>query len=192
MAREPKPASGPMFFESPAHWRAWLRKNHKAETSLLVGMRKVGSGTSTMTWSESVDEALCFSWIDGVRRSLGHEGYTIRFSARKKGSIWSRVNIAKVEALVGLERMRPAGLAAFQARSEQRSGIYSFEQKSAELDSGSRARFMKNRKAWAFFEKQAPSYRKRVAWWLSSARKPGTREVRLEKVIGLSALSKTL
>ncbi|HEY5227183.1 MAG TPA: YdeI/OmpD-associated family protein [Opitutaceae bacterium] len=182
----------PKYFRSPAEWRAWLEAHHGSETSLLVGMHKANSGRPSMTWSESVDEALCFGWIDGVRKSMGEESYTIRFSVRKAGSIWSRVNIAKARALIASGRIRPGGLGRFEGRSSDRSVVYSYEQRAAEMGEESRSRFMAHRAAWEFFERQPPSYRKRVAWWLSSAKKPATREARLAKVIDLSARMKCL
>lgn len=155
-------------------------------------MRKEKSGRASMTWSESVDEALCFGWIDGVRRSMGEEGYTIRFSVRRPHSIWSRVNIAKAETLISAGKMRPAGLAKYRARRTDRSVIYSYEQRSAEIDPELRKRFMAQRKAWAFFEGQAPSYRKTVAWWINSAKRAETREARLAKAIDFSARMKRI
>jgi uncharacterized protein YdeI (YjbR/CyaY-like superfamily) len=182
----------PLYFSSSADWRAWLEANHGKETSLVVGMHRAKSGKPSMTWSQSVDEALCFGWIDGVRKSAGDQGYTIRFSVRKPGSIWSRINIAKARELIASGRMRPAGLGKFEARRSDRSMVYSYEQRSAEMEGELRRRFMVHRKAWAFFEKQAPSYRKKVAWWVSSARKPETREARLAKAIDFSSRKKTL
>lgn len=171
---------------TPSLWRQWLQANHGTETAILVGMHKVGSGKPCMTWAESVDEALCFGWIDGVRRSIDATCYSIRFSARRKGSIWSRINIAKAEALIAAERMAPAGLEKFRSRSEARSSVYSFEQGAVEFDASARRRFEASREAWRFFCAQPPSYRKRVAWWVISARLPATRERRLSKAIALS------
>src|SRR3954447_19335409 len=117
----------PVFFESPREFYDWLESHHESETELLVGFHKKATGKPSMTWSESVDQALCFGWIDGVRRSLGDESYTIRFTPRKPGSTWSKVNVAKVEELERNGLMRPAGRRAFDARTEHNTGIYSFE-----------------------------------------------------------------
>jgi uncharacterized protein YdeI (YjbR/CyaY-like superfamily) len=173
----------PRYFETAAEWREWLEANHSGESELLVGMHKSGSGRRSMTWPESVDEALCFGWIDGVRRSLGEAGYTIRFCVRKEGSIWSRVNVAKAQALIEAGRMKPAGRGKFEARQAGRSGVYSFEQKSVDLDAESKAKFMARAKAWRFFQKQAPSYRKKIIWWIGSAKRAATRDRRLAKAI---------
>src|SRR3954454_4745898 len=129
IARHHAKAMEATFFATPAEFRAWLQEHHDSETELLVGFYKKGSGKPSITWPESVDEALCYGWIDGVRRSLGDEAYTIRFTPRKKRSVWSNVNIRRVGELIAEGRMRPAGLAAFEARTGERSGIYSFEQK---------------------------------------------------------------
>src|SRR3954447_16770660 len=123
----------PTFFETPEAFRAWLERHHAEAGELTVGYYKKGTGRQSITWPESVDEALCYGWIDGVRRSLGAESYTIRFTPRRPGSTWSKVNIGRVQVLVEQGRMKPAGLAAFEARSEEKSGIYSFEQESVEL-----------------------------------------------------------
>ena len=169
------------FFATPAEWRAWLEEHHATETELVVGFWKKGSGKASMTWSESVDEALCFGWIDAIRRSVDDESYTIRFTRRKPTSIWSAVNVAKVEALRAQGKMTPAGEEAFAKRRADRTGVYSFEQQT-EIpfdDSPLRA----NPKAWAFWEKQPPSYQKVVRHWLASAKKPETRAKRLQELI---------
>lgn len=182
----------PRFFKTPAQWRAWLEANHDKETSLLVGMRKGKSGRPSMTWSESVDEALCFGWIDGVRKSMGEGYYTIRFCRRRPGSIWSRVNIAKAEVLITSGKMAPVGLEKFGARRSDRSIIYSYEQRSAEIASDLLKRFMAHRQAWAFFESQPPSYRKLVAWRINSAKRSATREARLAQAIDFSSRGKRI
>ena len=140
-----------------------------------------------MTWSESVDEALCFGWIDGVRKSLGDASYTIRFCARKPMSTWSKINIAKAQALISAGRMAPAGLAKFRARSPEKSGTYSYEQAAVSLGRAAERRFRQSRAAWRFFSGQAPSYRKMAIWWVTSARRPATREARLARLIETSA-----
>ncbi len=153
---------------------------------LLVGLHKVGSGKPSMTWPQSVDEALCFGWIDGVRKSIDASSYSIRFSVRRKRSIWSKINIAKAQALIVTRRMRPAGLEKFKSRTEARSGVYSFEQNGPEFDPQARRRFMANREAWSYFSAQPPYYRRLLTWWVVSARRPETRERRLATAIELS------
>jgi len=150
---------------------------------VLVGFHKAHTGRPTLTWSESVDEALCVGWIDGIRRSVDAERYTIRFTPRRPGSIWSLINIRKVEVLTAEGRMRPAGLRAFEARRAERSGVYSFEKREAGLDGVGARRFRANRKAWAFFSAQPPGYRKTALHWVTSARREETRERRLAQLI---------
>jgi uncharacterized protein YdeI (YjbR/CyaY-like superfamily) len=152
-----------------------------------VGFHKVGTGEPSITWPQSVDEALCVGWIDGIRKSLGERSYVIRFSPRKPGSIWSAVNIKRVEALAAEKRMTPAGLRAFEARKGHKSVIYAYEQKEAVLDAASVARLKKNKAAWRFFESQAPWYRKKASWWVGSAKKEETRARRLAKLVAASA-----
>jgi uncharacterized protein YdeI (YjbR/CyaY-like superfamily) len=174
----------PRFFASPAEFRAWLDANHEREAELLVGFYKKGSGKPSITWPESVDEALCFGWIDGVRRSLDAERYTIRFTPRKPTSIWSNVNMAKVEMLLKAGRMRPAGLAAWERRDPEKSGIYAFErQNPAEFDAESERRFRRARGAWRFFQEQPPGYRRLATHFVTSAKRPETRERRLTVLI---------
>jgi len=177
----------PTHFETPGEFRAWLDENHATAEFLWVGFHKKGTGRPSLTWPESVDEALCYGWIDGIRKSLGAERYMIRFTRRKAGSVWSRVNVARVQALTELGRMRPTGLAAFQARKENRSGIYSFEQREVDLPEPYQGVLRQHKAAWEFFEKQPASYRKAAYWWVVSAKKEETRRKRLEKLIGHSA-----
>ncbi|HEY0997413.1 MAG TPA: YdeI/OmpD-associated family protein [Gemmatimonadaceae bacterium] len=180
--------SDPIFFSSPSHFRHWLAQHHRSATELLVGFHKKATGKPTLTWSDSVDEALCFGWIDGVRRSLGDEAYTIRFTPRKRGSTWSLVNLRKVERLIAEGRMQPSGLAAYEARTEEKTGTYSFEQRSAaSLAPEEEARFRGNRKGWAFWESQPAGYRKVATWWVVSAKRADTRERRLTTLIADSA-----
>src|SRR5205085_3236728 len=120
----------PTFFATPAELRAWLEAHHQAEAELLVGFYKRGSGKPSITWPESVDEALCFGWIDGIRKNIDEDSYQIRFSPRKPGSIWSAVNIRNIDRLLKEDRMQPAGIKAYEARKEYRSGSYSYEQRS--------------------------------------------------------------
>lgn len=173
----------PVFFETADDFRRWLDKHHAKETELLVGLRKRGSGLPSMTWPESVDEALCVGWIDAVRRRIDDVSYTIRFTRRKPTSIWSAVNVAKMEALVAAGRVRPAGLAAYAHRKEAKTQIYAYEQDSASLSPEYEATFRRNRKAWAFFEKQPAWFRKRMCWRVMSAKKEETHIRRLEALI---------
>jgi uncharacterized protein YdeI (YjbR/CyaY-like superfamily) len=183
----------PIFFETPAEFRAWLEEHHTNETELLVGFHKTGSGRPSMTWAESVGQALCFGWIDGVRRGLDEDSYTIRFTPRKARSTWSAVNIKRAKELVDGGLMRPAGLAAFERRSDDRSRIYAYEQrKQAKLDPAAEKAFRADRKAWAFFSEQAPWYRRNATYWVISAKKEETRRRRLRQLIGDSAAGRRL
>lgn len=183
----------PTFFATPAELRAWLEAHHASERELLVGFYKKGSGKPSITWPESVDEALCFGWIDGVRRSLGDDAYTIRFTPRNRRSFWSVVNIRRAGELIAEGRMRPAGLAAFEARTGERSGVYSFEQKDEPAFSEAQAReFQADAKAWDFFQAQPPWYRRTATWWVVSARKEETRARRLATLIADSAAGRPI
>ena len=178
----------PTFFATPADFRAWLERHHADASELLVGFWKRSTGRPSITWQESVDEALCFGWIDGVRRSLGEDSYTIRFTPRQKRSTWSAVNIKRARELIDEGRMTPAGLAAFEARSDDRSALYSYEQRrAAELELEQQARFEAAADAWAWFQAQAPSYRRAAIHWVVSAKRPETRERRLDALIADSA-----
>jgi uncharacterized protein YdeI (YjbR/CyaY-like superfamily) len=182
------PVVRPHFFSSPDQFRAWLEDNHDDETEVLVGYYKKGTGRPSLTWAESVDEALCFGWIDGVRRGIDDASYTIRFTPRKPRSTWSAVNIRRVGELVEEGRMTPSGLAAFDRRTEDRSRIYSHERREdAKLEPEQEARFRANEAAWAWFESQAPSYRRTALHWVVSAKRPETRERRLTALIEDSA-----
>jgi uncharacterized protein YdeI (YjbR/CyaY-like superfamily) len=183
----------PTFFAAPAEFRAWLVENHERESELLVGFHKKATGKPSITWPEAVDEALCFGWIDGIRRSLGDESYTIRFTPRKRRSTWSAVNIARAKELVAEGRMRPAGLAAFEARSDDRSAIYAYEQRhETKLAPDQEREFRANERAWAFFETQPPWYRKNAIWWVVSAKREETRARRLRTLIEDSANGRRL
>jgi uncharacterized protein YdeI (YjbR/CyaY-like superfamily) len=183
----------PTFFATPQEFRAWLEDNHETATELLVGLHKKGSGKPSITWPESVEEALCFGWIDGVRRSLDHESYTIRFSPRKPNSTWSRVNLEKVEELRRRERMRPAGLRVYEERREAKTGVYSYEQReAAELPAEYEERLRANRAAWDFWTARPPWYRRAAVWWVVSAKKEETRERRLARLIEDSASGRTV
>jgi len=183
----------PRFFATPEELRAWFERHHETESELLLGYYKKGSGKPTLTWSESVEEALCFGWIDGVRRGVDDESYVIRFTPRKLRSTWSAINVKKIEELTRQGRMRPAGLAAFAARSDARTGTYSHEQaETPKLDPDQERRFRADKKAWSFFQAQPPSYRKAAIWLAVSAKKPETREKRLATLIEESAAGRRL
>ena len=182
----------PLFFPTPAAFRAWLRANHARATELVVGFHKLATGEPSMTWSESVDEALCFGWIDGVRRAADAGRYTIRFTPRRPQSIWSLVNLAKVERLRAEGRMRPAGIAAWERRRPDRSGIYTFEREVAAFDAAACARFRLTPGAWPFFSTQPAGYRKLATAWVTSAKRPDTRERRLTQLIACSARGERL
>lgn len=171
------------FFESQDKFRKWLEKFHEKESEIVVGFYKVGSGKPSMTWSQSVDQALCFGWIDGIRKSIDEESYCIRFTPRRSTSIWSAVNIKKVEELTKAGLMKPAGIKAFSLRSDNKSEIYSYEKEIESLDANYEEQFKKDKIAWEFFMKQAPSYKKAVTRWIMSAKQEKTRLSRLEKAM---------
>jgi uncharacterized protein YdeI (YjbR/CyaY-like superfamily) len=175
------------FFKTPAGFRRWLEKHHGSATELLIGFYKKGSGRPSISWPESVDQALCFGWIDGIRRNIDEISYSIRFTPRKPGSTWSNINIKRAQVLIDQGLMRPAGLKAFEARKEYRSGIYSYEQRSEKLPDVYEKPLKQNKKAWAFFQAQPPGYRKIIGWWIVSAKKEETRLKRLKKLIEESA-----
>jgi uncharacterized protein YdeI (YjbR/CyaY-like superfamily) len=177
----------PKFFKTPAAFRKWLAANHAKSKELWVGFYKKNSGKPSITWPESVDEALSFGWIDGLRKNVDEVSYQIRFSPRKTASIWSAVNIRNVERLLKEDRMQPAGIKAYEARKENRSGIYSYEQRSPELVEPYLGKLKRNKPAWKFFQMQPPSYRKVMNWWVVSAKREETRLKRLEKLIEESA-----
>ncbi len=183
----------PVFFATAAHFRAWLEVHHELRTELLVGFYKVKSGKPSLTWPESVDEALCFGWIDGVRRSFGAEAYTIRFTRRRPTSIWSAINVAKVGELTQSGRMRPAGLRAFSLRTAERTGVYSFERhEAAKLTPAQEKAVGANARARAFLDAQAPWYRRAAIHWVVSAKREETRERRLRQLIADSAAGRTI
>ena len=169
----------PKFFRTPEQFREWLEKNHGSKDELWVGFYKKGSGKPSITWPESVDQALCFGWIDGIRKSIDENSYVIRFTPRRPGSIWSAVNINKVKELEEKGLVTPAGRAAFEKRDAKKSEIYSFEQKNVSLGDTYEKVFKKNKKAWISFQAMPPSYRKAATWWVISAKQEATREKRL-------------
>lgn len=174
----------PRFFKTPAAFRAWLMKHHQTESELIVAYYKKASGKPSMTWQESVDEALCFGWIDGIRRSYGEDAYTNRFTPRRKGSNWSAINIRRVGELTQAGRMRPAGLAAFARRTEIQSRVYAYEPRDLpKFEPKLETLFKANKEAWAFFQTLPPYYRKRETLWANSAKAEATKLRRLAKVI---------
>jgi uncharacterized protein YdeI (YjbR/CyaY-like superfamily) len=180
--------SEPIYFSSPDEFRAWLEEHHETATEVWVGYWKKATGKPSLVWSQAVDEALCFGWIDGVLRGIDDERHIQRFTPRKPASNWSAINVAKVERLRAEGRMRPAGEAAFARRRDDRSGIYSYEQRhNARLEPDEQARFEANAAAWEYFTSRPPSYRKPALWWVVSAKKPETRERRLATLIEQSA-----
>jgi uncharacterized protein YdeI (YjbR/CyaY-like superfamily) len=183
----------PTTFERPEDFRRWLQRHHDTEQELWVGYFKKGSGRTSMTWPESVDEALCFGWIDGIRKRIDGDRYMIRFTPRRAGSNWSAVNIRRVASLSAEGRMRPAGRAAFEARREDRSGIYSYEQRDevafpAELEK----RFRAEKEAWAWFDAQPKGYRQNAIRWVMTAKREETRERRLATLIEDSAAGRRI
>ena len=177
----------PAFFATPAQWRAWLRRRHASEAVLWVGFHKKDSGTPSLTWPESVDEALCFGWIDGLRKSLDATRYVIRFTPRKPTSNWSAVNTRRYAELERDGRVHAAGRRAFAARREERTAIYTYEQRPRELPPEYAQLVRANRAAWAYFQAAAPSYRKAVAWWVVSAKREETRLRRVRQLVADSA-----
>jgi uncharacterized protein YdeI (YjbR/CyaY-like superfamily) len=177
----------PTFFATPADFRRWLKQHHRTATELWVGFYKKGSRHPSITWPESVDEALCYGWIDGVRKSLGEDSYVIRFTPRQKGSIWSTVNTRKVQELIRDGRMQPAGRAAWAARNPERSGVYSFEREAAALAPAELKRFKANTAAWTFWEGQPAGYRKTATHWVVNAKREETRAKRLATLVQDSA-----
>ena len=173
----------PIFFESAGQFRQWLHEHHSTESEVLVGFHKKATGRPTMTWSESVDEALCFGWIDGRRTGLGPDAYTIRFTPRKPSSIWSKINVAKVEDLTRRGLMQEAGLAAFARRDPAKTGVYSFESEDRGLGAEFEAAFRADATAWDWFQRQPPGYRRTAAHWVRSAKRERTQHSRLATLI---------
>ena len=178
----PKPENV-VFFETPARLRAWFEANHDTATELWLGYHRKRTGRPSVTWQDVVDQELCFGWIDSVRYSLGDDRSAQRITPRRKGSVWSAVNIRRFQELERLGLVQPSGRAAFAKRDEARSRIYSYENRPRGLDAASEAQFRKHKAAWKFFEAQAPSYRRVVAFWITSAKQEATQKRRLETVI---------
>ncbi len=186
-------ATNPLFFPSASDFRQWLDGNHGWANDLWVGFHRKGSGAPSLTWEESVDAALCYGWIDGVRKRLDASRYVIRFTRRKPRSIWSVRNIARVKELVRMSLMEPAGLAAFRLMTSERSAVYSFEQRrGARLGPEHARRFRHSAAGWEFFRAQAPSYQRTAAWWVVSAKREETRWRRLEKLVEVSSAGRRL
>ncbi len=182
----------PRFFPTQDDFREWLQQNHDKKTELIVGFYKKDSGKPSMIWSESVDQALCFGWIDGVRKRLDDEAYTIRFTPRRSNSIWSAINIKKMEVLSKNGLIRPSGAAAFKKRQSRKSAIYSYEKKPAKFSLAMEKRFRENKEAWSFFKQQPDGYRRLCSHFVMSAKQENTRTRRLEKLILASEAEKRI
>jgi uncharacterized protein YdeI (YjbR/CyaY-like superfamily) len=177
----------PKFFATQADFRAWLERNHETAAELWVGLHRKGSGKPSITWPEAVDQALCFGWIDGIRKRLDDTSYVNRFTPRRPTSTWSAVNVKRALELIELGLMAPAGLRAFEARQDNRIGIYSYEQRPQELPATYARPFRANAKAWKAWRAMPPSYRKAATWWVISAKRDETRERRLTTLIETTA-----
>lgn len=175
------------FFRSGEGFRKWLAKNHASASELWVGFYRKDSGKGGITYAQALDEALCYGWIDGIRKKLDDASFTIRFTPRKPNSIWSNVNIAHIARLVKEGRMMPPGIDAYGRKDEKRSGVYSFERERAELTPGMMRELKKNKAAWKFFEAQPPYYKRVASWYVISAKRDETRRARLERLITDSA-----
>lgn len=185
--------SAPRFFRTAAEFRRWLSANHESKTELLVGFHKRDSSRESMTWPESVAEALCVGWIDGVRRRIDDDSYSIRFTPRKQSSIWSAVNAKKMRELIDAGLVSPAGIRAFERRSAKKSAIYAYENReSAVLDAESMREFKRHRAAWSFFESCPPWYRRTATWRIVSAKRPETRAKRLAELIACCAEGRSI
>ena len=181
-----------IFFKNQQEFRAWLKKNHNKKTELQVGFYKVGSGKLNMTWSQSVDEALCYGWIDGIRRSIDAERYMIRFTPRKTTSIWSTVNIKKVNELIKSGMMQPSGLEAFGHRKENKSAIYAYEKDPDALSKEFEKKFKSDKKAWHYFQARPASYKNSAIHWVMTAKQEATRAKRLTELITDSAAERKI
>lgn len=179
-------------FKTPAEFRSWLVKHHATERELWVGYYRKESAKRGITWQESVDEALCYGWIDGIRKKVDDESYTNRFTPRTARSTWSAINVRRALELIEEGRMRAAGLKAFEARKESRSGIYSYEQRKEQLHEPYQGALKRNKKAWEFYQSRPASYRRAANWWVVSAKQEATRLKRLQSLIEHSAQEKTI
>jgi uncharacterized protein YdeI (YjbR/CyaY-like superfamily) len=188
----PNIVSEPTFFSSADEWRSWLAHHHETASECLVGFVKVTTGEANLSWSDSVDHALCFGWIDGVRRRIDDRTYSIRFIPRRPGSTWSAVNVKKMAALEASGVMTDAGRAAFATRRDAKTAIYAYEKAPSELAAADAARFEADAPAWEFFQRQAPWYRRNAIHWVTSAKREDTREKRLAQLITDSAAGRRL
>ena len=182
----------PTFFPSPAELRAWFEANHEGAPELLLGYHKVASGRPSVTYQEALDQALCFGWIDGVRRNIDAGSYSIRFTPRKRKGNWSLVNIKRARQLIEGGLMHPAGLRAFEGRNEAQAAAYSHEQKNSALDAASKRRFRASKQAWAYFQAQPPGYRRTATWYVVSPKREATRLKRLAILIDYSSRGERL
>ena len=171
------------YFKTPAALRKWYKTNHKKNSELWIGLYKKDSGKPSVTYPQALDEALCFGWIDGIRKKINEEVYTIRFTSRKPKSYWSAVNIKKANALIKSGKMEQAGLKEFEKRDKEKSGSYSFERANVKLTTAFEKKFKSNKKAWKFFQSSPPSYQKPATWWVMSAKQEETRLKRLQQLI---------
>jgi uncharacterized protein YdeI (YjbR/CyaY-like superfamily) len=175
-----------LFFPTQSHLRKWFEKNHNKFDELWVGYYKKGTGKPSITWQESVDEALCFGWIDGIRKSIDEESYKIRFTPRRKGSIWSAVNVKRIKELIKFGLVKPAGLEVFNNRDEKKTNRYSFEQKEAKFPAEFEKKLKANKKAWEYFQTLPPSAKRLSTWWVISAKREETKLTRLAILIKCS------
>ena len=189
----PRDTPPPTYFSTPADWRSWLERHHESAPELWVGFHKRSTGRPSITWPEAVDQALCFGWIDGVRKRIDEDRYTIRFTPRRRTSVWSNVNVGRMEELIAGNLVHPAGHAAYQARRAARSGIYAYEQReTARLPPAMERELKRNAKAWSFFRGQPPGYRRIASWWVISAKQEETRRRRLAALIADSAAGRRI
>lgn len=180
-----------IFFTEQLAFRQWLEENHTKETELLVGFYKINSGKPSVNWSESVDQALCFGWIDGVRKSIDKDSYCIRFTPRRPTSIWSQINLKKVDDLIKQGLMQPSGMAIYHQRKAEKTKMYSFENEPKILSHHLENRLKTHVTAWDFFNRQAPSFRKGIIHWIMTAKQEKTKIARLEKFIADSETKDT-
>ena len=180
------------YFVSPAEFRRWLVAHHATERELLVGFYKTASGIPGISYKEAVDEALCFGWIDGIKKRVDDQRYTHRFTPRKAGSTWSLINTNRVKALIALERMAKAGLEAFERRDPKKTGTYSFEQRPSTFDPALERAFRRSAAAWTFFRAQPPGYQRLMTFWVMSAKQQETRQRRLAVLVATSAKEKRI
>jgi uncharacterized protein YdeI (YjbR/CyaY-like superfamily) len=177
----------PTFFETPAHFRAWLQKHHRTADELWVGYWKKHTGRASITWQESVDEALCFGWIDGIRKSIDADSYANRFTPRRPGSFWSATNTKRAQELIRCKRMRAAGKKAFEARDAAWTAAHHAVRDNPRLDKAREAAFRAKRTAWEFFQAQPPGYRRLAIWWILSAKREETRTRRFDQLLAISS-----